>query len=85
MNLKLRLQNRVTLTALILALIALVYQVLALFNVTPEISQDEIVKIAGMIINIAVMLGIVVDPTTNGVRDSQRAMEYKEPRKDEVE
>lgn len=85
MNLKLRLQNRVTLTALILALIALVYQVLALFNVTPEISQDEIVKIAGMIINIAVMLGIVVDPTTGGVRDSQRAMEYKEPRKDEVE
>lgn len=83
MNLKLRLQNKVTLTALVLAIIALVYQILAIFNVAPEIAQDEIVKVAGMIINIAVMLGIVVDPTTAGVKDSEKAMGYTEPRKDE--
>lgn len=79
MNLKLRLQNKVTLTAIIMAVISLVYQVLGMFGIVPTISESLLVDTAGMVINLLVLLGIVVDPTTKGVKDSERAMTYDSP------
>ena len=38
-------------------------------------------QILGIIINILVGLGILVDPTTAGISDSARAMTYSEPGK----
>ena len=81
-NWKLRFQNKTTLTAIILALVALVYQVLGLFGVVPKISQDDLTTVIGMVINLLCLLGIVVDPTTNGVSDSARALTYDTPRAD---
>lgn len=81
-NWKLRFQNKTTLTAIILALVALVYQVLGLFDVVPKISQDELTTVIGMVINLMCLLGIVVDPTTDGVSDSARALTYDTPRAD---
>ena len=81
-NWKLRFQNKTTLTAIILALVALVYQVLGAFGVVPKISQDELTTVIGMVINLLCLLGIVVDPTTDGVSDSARALTYDTPRAD---
>ena len=81
-NWKLRFQNKTTLTAIILAMVALVYQVLGLFGVVPKISEDELTTVIGMVINLLCLLGIVVDPTTNGVSDSARALTYDTPRAD---
>ena len=81
-NWKLRFQNKTTLTAIILALVALVYQVLGLFGVVPKISQDELTTVIGMVINLLCLFGIVVDPTTDGVSDSARALTYDTPRAD---
>ena len=81
-NWKLRFQNKTTLTAIILALVALVYQVLGLFDVVPKISQDELTTVIGMVINLLCLLGNVVDPTTDGVSDSARALTYDTPRAD---
>ena len=81
-NWKLRFQNKTTLTAIILALVALVYQVLGLFGVVPKISQDELTTVIGMVINLLCLLGIVVDPTTDGVSDSAHALTYDAPRAD---
>lgn len=80
MNLKLRYMNKTTLATFVSGLVALVYQVLALCGVTPPISESEVVETAGVIINLFVLLGIVVDPTTKGIRDSDTAMTYTEPR-----
>lgn len=81
-NWKLRFQNKTTLTAIILALVALVYQVLGVFGVVPKISQDELTTVIGMVINLLCLLGIVVDPTTAGIGDSVRALSYDNPRKE---
>ena len=81
-NWKLRLQNKATLTALIMALVALVYQVLGVCGVVPRVSQDQVTTIISMVINILCLLGIVVDPTTAGVGDSARALSYDKPRKE---
>lgn len=81
-NWKLRLQNKATLTALVMALVALVYQVLGVCGVVPRVAQDQVTTIISMVINILCLLGIVVDPTTAGVSDSLRAMSYDKPRKE---
>ena len=81
-NWKLRLQNKATLTALIMALVALVYQVLGVCGVVPRVSQAQVTPIISMVINIPCVLGIVVDPTTDGVSDSARALTYDTPRAD---
>lgn len=80
MNWKLRLQNKTTLIALLTSIVALVYQVLAAFGVFPGISQESIVNWIGIAVNILCMLGIVVDPTTKGIKDSTQAMEYQVPK-----
>lgn len=78
LNWKLRLKNKTTLIALIGALAALVYQVLGAFGIAPGISENTVLEIAGLAVNALCLLGIVVDPTTEGVRDSERAMGYME-------
>ena len=82
-NWKLRLQNKATLAAIVAAIIALVYQILGLIGVVPAVSQGAVEQTASMVINLLVLLGIVVDPTTAGTSDSEQAMEYSEPRKEE--
>lgn len=82
-NWKLRLQNKATLTAIIMAVIALGYQICGLAGIVPPVAQSDLVNTAGMIINLLVLLGIVVDPTTSGVGDSDRALKYEQPRKEE--
>ena len=79
-NWKVRLQNKTWLLAMLAAIVAFVYQVLGLCGVVPSVSQDQITQLAGIVINILVALGIVVDPTTSGVTDSQQAMTYDRPK-----
>ena len=79
-NWKLRLKNKTTLTAIILAAVALVYQVLGVANVVPSISESAVVETAGMVINLLCLLGIVTDPTTKGLSDSSQALTYDEPK-----
>ena len=78
-NWKLRLKNKTTLLALCVTVIAFVYQILGLFNVVPYVSEDTITQLVTMLINILATLGIIVDPTTAGISDSNRALEYENP------
>lgn len=80
-NWKCRLKNKATLAALIGAVVALIYQILGILGVVPKVSQDAVMQAIGIIINVLVALGVVVDPTTAGVSDSAEAMTYTEPRK----
>lgn len=82
-NWKLRLKNKTTLIALLTAVVAFIYQTLGLFKIVPSISADEILKVAGLAINVLVLLGIVVDPTTKGITDSEQAKGYDKPKEDE--
>ncbi|MCI6711903.1 MAG: phage holin [Lachnospiraceae bacterium] len=82
-NWKLRLQNKTTLLALIGAIVALVYQVLGIFEIVPAVSEDSVISATAVIINLLVALGVVVDPTTSGVSDSTRALCYECPKEDD--
>lgn len=81
-NWKLRFKNKVTLTAIVLCGIALIYKVLGLFGIVPAIAENELVTVAGMAIDLLVLLGVIVDPTTDGMDDSAQVMNYRRPRMD---
>lgn len=75
-NWKARFKNRTFLITFITLVIAFVYQVLGLLGVVPSISEDSVVNLFTMLVNILAFVGVVVDPTTDGFNDSDRAMLY---------
>ena len=75
-NIKERLKNKVFLLAAIALIISFVYQLLGMFGVVPRISEDEIVGLVTMAVNILAFFGVLVDPTTEGMSDSERALTY---------
>lgn len=77
LNLKIRLKNKTFIITMMTTIIAFVYQMLAQFEVVPKITQDQTIQVLMLVINILAGLGILVDPTTNGVRDSERVLEKK--------
>lgn len=85
LNWLLRLQNKATLIALIPTVVAFIFLLVGFFNGSVETTQEAITNAGLMLVDILVMLGIVVDPTTAGISDSKRALDYTEPRKDNIE
>ena len=74
-NFKLRLQNKATLVGLISALLLMLQQFG--LNIPSNIQEG-----VNTLVVILVILGIVTDPTTKGVADSERALNYHQPRED---
>lgn len=71
-NLKLRLQNKATLVALISAVFLMLQQ----FGIhIPSNIQEGVNTFVGIL----VIIGIITDPTTKGIADSERALNYDEP------
>lgn len=79
-NWKLRFKNKVTLTALIAAVVGFIYTLLTIFGITPRVEQDSIMQLASLVIMLLCSLGVVVDPTTAGVTDSKQALGYTVPK-----
>lgn len=77
LNLKIRLKNKTFVITMLTTIIAFVYQMLAQFEIVPKITQDQTIQVLMIIVNILAGLGILVDPTTDGVKDSERVLEKK--------
>ena len=75
-NLKARLRNKMFVLSASALLISFVYQMLSAFDIVPEISENEISGLVAMVVNILAFFGVLVDPTTEGISDSERAMTY---------
>lgn len=80
-NWKLRLQNKATLTAIVLGIVAVIFQIVRAFGVAPSVTENEVVQIVSLIIEVLAMAGILIDPTTKGISDSTQALTYEEPKK----
>ena len=77
LNLKIRLKNKTFIITMMTTIIAFVYQMLAQFEVVPKITQDQTIQVLMLIVNMLAGLGILVDPTTDGVKDSERVLNKK--------
>lgn len=80
-NWKVRFNNKQFWIEIIPALLLVAQLVLDLFGVKFDFGEigNKLVGIVNAIFVVLALLGIVVDPTTPGVVDSDRAMTYIEP------
>lgn len=81
-NWKVRAKNKTFWLALIPAVLLLAQQVAGLFGVALDFGerQGQLTAIVGSVFAILAIMGVVADPTTAGVGDSEQAMTYTEPK-----
>lgn len=81
-NWKVRLKNKAFWLAIIPALLLLVQTVAALAGVELELEQwgEKLIEVVNAAFAVLTILGIVTDPTTQGLSDSPQAMTYQEPK-----
>lgn len=77
LNLKVRLRNKTFVISMLSVIVAFVYQVLGLLGIVASVSQDKVINILIFIINILAGFGVLVDPTTDGFKDSDRVLNKK--------
>ena len=78
-NWKVRFKNKVWLGSFLSLVIGFIYSLLALFDVFPAVTQNLVVQLLNQVLTFLGLIGVIVDPTTAGLEDSNRAMGYEEP------
>ena len=82
-NWKVRFKNKVFLASFLSLIVSFIYSMLALFDVFPSVTKNNVIEIINQVLSFLGLIGVIVDPTTDGLSDSKRAMSYEEPWKDE--
>ena len=78
-NWKVRFKNKVWLGSFLSLIVGFVYSMLALFDIFPQVTQNLVVQLLNQVLTFLGLIGVIVDPTTAGLGDSERAMGYEEP------
>lgn len=80
-NWTVRIKNKNFWLAVIPAVLLLAQTVAAVFGYTLDLGEigNRLIAVVNAVFGVLVVLGVVVDPTTAGISDSNRAMNYKKP------
>lgn len=80
-NWKVRIKNKAFWVAIIPALLLVIQTVAALFGFTLDLGDlgNKLLAVVNAVFSVLVIIGVVTDPTTDGISDSDRAMLYDEP------
>lgn len=86
-NWTVRIKNKTFWLSLIPAVLLLIQVVAAVFGFTLDLGDlgDKLIAVVNALFAVLVLLGIVTDPTTEGIRDSSQALTYTEPKKEITE
>ena len=78
-----RVKNKAFWVAIIPAVLLVIQAVGAVFGYTLDFGDlgNRLLEVVNAIFGVMVILGVVVDPTTAGVKDSEQALTYTEPKK----
>lgn len=81
-NWKVRIKNKTFWVAIIPAVLLLVQVVAAVFGIAIDLGEmgNKLLDVVNAAFGVLAILGIVTDPTTQGISDSQRALTYTEPK-----
>ena len=82
-NWKVRIRNKNFWLTLIPAVFLLIQVAAAVFGFTIDLDDlgNKLLEVVNALFVVLAILGIVTDPTTAGVKDSEQAMTYTEPKK----
>lgn len=81
-NWTVRIKNKAFWVTFIPAMLLLVKQICALVGIELEIASlsEQLIDIVGTVFLLLTLVGIVNDPTTKALSDSEQAMTYTEPK-----
>ena len=79
LNWKVRFRNKTWLSMFISLIVGFVFNILKMFDIVPTVTENLIMNIVGQVLTFLGLIGVIVDPTTVGVADSNRAMTYEIP------
>lgn len=79
-NWKVRLKKKTFLVTIFSATLLFVQTIASAFGYDITVYSAALTEKFNAILTLLVALGVVVDPTTKGISDSDQAMEYEEPR-----
>lgn len=82
LNWKVRFKNKTWLSMFISLIVGFVFNMLKLIDIVPVVTENLVMNIVGQVLTFLGLIGVIVDPTTEGIEDSNRAMGYEEPWKD---
>ena len=82
-NWKVRFKNKIWLGSFLSLIIGFTYSLLALFDVFPQVTESLVLQLLNQVLTFLGLIGVIVDPTTAGLGDSDRAMGYEEPYRDD--
>ena len=85
LNWRVRFRNKLWLGSFLSLIVGFVYSMLSLFDVFPEVTQSLVLQLLNQVLTFLGLIGVIVDPTTSGLEDSDRAMGYTEPWDDDRE
>lgn len=75
-NWRIRFKNKVWLLTFVGAIVAFAYQVCAMLGIVPKVAEDQVMGFVKILLTLLVGFGVIVDPTTVGTADSDRALTY---------
>ena len=83
-NWTVRIKNKNFWLAFIPAVLLLVQTVAAVFGYSLDFGDlgNRLIAVVNAVFGVLVILGVVVDPTTQGVGDSRQALNYKKPKEE---
>ena len=83
-NWKVRFKNKTWLSMFLSLIVGFVFNILKLFDVYPAVTENLVMNVVSQVLTFLGLIGVLVDPTTAGITDSDRAMSYSEPWNDEA-
>ena len=83
-NWKVRFKNTTWLSMFISLIVGFVFNILKLFDIFPVVTENIIMNAVNQVLTFLGLIGVLIDPTTAGLSDSNRAMTYVEPWNDEA-
>lgn len=81
-NWKVRLKHKPFLVGAFALLLLMIQQIGALFGYDTTIYNERVTELFNTVLAFLVLIGVVVDPTTNGTSDSEQALKYEKPKDD---
>ena len=82
-NWQVRFRNKIWLGSFLSLIVSFIYNILALFDIFPTVTQNAVAQLINQVLTFLGLIGVIVDPTTAGMGDSERAMGYEVPYQDE--
>lgn len=73
-NWSLRFHNKVWLTTLLAVVCTFVFNLLDLFGIQTNVEQEQVIQLGTALLSLLSALGVVIDPTTPGVSDSENVI-----------